>query len=53
MPVFGGKSVVKLSPAVTWKTENVPNTFMALGEILRQNFERISWLLFTAIYKVL
>ena len=52
MSVFRGKNLLKLSPVVTWKTENVPNVLMALGEILRQNFE-ISWLLLAAIDKVL
>lgn len=49
MSVFRGKNLLKLSPVVTWKTENV---LTALGEILRQNFE-ISWLLLAAIDKVL
>lgn len=53
MLVFGGKILVKLLPVVTWKTDNVPNALMALCEILRQNFGKISWLLLTAIDKVL
>lgn len=44
--------MVKLLPAVTWKTENVPNALMGFGEILRENFEKIRWLLLAATDKI-
>lgn len=41
--------MVRLSLAISWKTENVPEAFVKLDEgILRQDVESMSWLLLIA-----
>lgn len=45
--------LVNLSPAITWKADNVLNKFVILDEVVgKQNVTEVTWLLLVALKKL-